>query len=155
MKKFILLLVAFVLATGQTNATKVTIKKSKINGDGTGNYKTISRAESSTTNAAGEVHITIQIGCADPGAASCPNAMPVGGGGGGLLDSVDPSVANYLEVRMAEINSEIDGGVLSDENTRIVVITLSNGTQQSYRVNENWDCNSNGDGEITLTIEEI
>lgn len=154
MKKLLIFsfLLIFIFLTGTVNATKITIKRVRINGDRTGNYNTVSRQESSTTNAAGEVHITVQIGCADPGNNPCPNASPIGGGG--VLDDIDPWVLNYLENRLEQINVEIAGG-LSNNNTRIVIITTHNGSQKSYRVYETWECDSNEDGEIILTIEEI
>lgn len=55
---------------------------------------------------------------------------------------------------MQQINIEVAGGVLSANNTRIVITTTHNGSQKSYRVFETWECDSNEDGEIILTIEE-
>lgn len=131
----------------------IIILRTKINGDGTGKYNNVTRRESSFTNLAGDVTITITIGCADPGPDGCPVAIPAHGSNGTY--DMDPSVANYAEVRMAEIDGEINNGNHSANNTRIVCITMSDGSQKSYRVYENWNCDSNGNGDISLKLEEI
>jgi hypothetical protein len=131
----------------------VLIKRLRLDENGSGLYNDITRTEDNVTGMSGQIEGTIiNIGCTGPGPNTCPLARPIGGGS---INGLDESVANYLEQRMSEVQLLISNGNLNHNETRIVSILMSNGEFKLFRVKEKWNSNEIGDETIELAIEEI
>jgi len=154
MKKIMkIFLLALPIMIANVNADSIIINRTKINGNGTGLYNDISRDETSGVSATGQKWVQVDIGCANPGDNTCPTSKPIGGGW--VMETVDPSVANYVENRMLEIEQDIASGNTTNHNSFIVQITMSNGSIMYFSVIENWDCDEYGNGEVTLSLSDI
>jgi hypothetical protein len=157
MKKVLLFVLLGAGIASNVFATKlVVVNRTKLNGDGSGNYRDVSRHSESGTNAAGQETEVISIGCAEPGPNGCPKGKSIGlpGDNGDPMGSTNPSVMAYIENRMGEIDVQIDHGISVGSDIRLVAIQQVDGKYIQYRVSEKWNCTTKA-GTITITVEEI
>lgn len=152
MKKFMLFIALGAIASNVFATKILVVNRTKINGDGSGNYRDISRSSESGTNAAGDEVVTVSIGCGEPGPNACPMGKPASGGDDG--DPKDGAVLNYIDTRMAEIDHLIEQNVVVGSDSRVVAIQQANGQYIKYIITESWDC-STASGTMSISAEEI
>lgn len=129
----------------------ITITITKINGNGTGNYESVSRVSEDVIGITGEViGKNITIGCTGPGTNACPSSRPVGGG---PIENVDESIANYLDQRLIEIEQMIIEGIHESKQVRTVSITLSTGETKLFKVTSNWVGTDSNNSKIEVHLE--
>ena len=150
--KILFLALMFSFIAFKASADKIiTIKITKIDGDGSGNYRDVSRVVEEVVGMSGTVEeIKINIGCGGAGPDRCPSFRPVAGG---PVEDVDESISNYMEQRILEIENSISEGITDSKDVRVVSILLSNGETKLFRVVSKWVGLNNNNSQIDVHLE--
>ena len=157
MKIKLILIAVFTFLAFDSFAYKLIINKSKVGGDGTGNYIVINRfVVDDIVTIEGVPRIqsrTINISCVDPGPSQCPSS--IANNNNGDLDS--PPVSEFFSLQAINaaqslLQSAEDQSSSGGNGNNSGTIATPDG--KSYLYNLSWETNQSGVTIINLVFED-